>query len=76
MMGWEGKWNETKQGNKLYIACILSLLVTEDGNEMIVTLERIQSKPLPSEKPLKALPLLLLTRTVAWSIHLLDTSSQ
>jgi len=54
-------------GPNKVISCILhvyllSLLVTEDGNEMIVMLERFQSKPLLSEKPLKALPLLFLTR--------------
>lgn len=64
MMCWEGKWNETKRG---VISCVLhayllSLLVTEDGNEMIVMPERFQSRPRLSEKPLKATPLLFLTQ--------------
>lgn len=63
------------------ISCILqvyllSLLVTEDGNEMIVMLERFQGEPLLSEKPLKASPLVSDLEQVAWCIRLLDTRPQ
>lgn len=58
MIGWEGRWNETKEGKKLYIMCIFIRSACHwRWYEMIAMLERVQSEPLVSEKPLNVLPL-------------------